>query len=140
METIETKLDKRYVQKRISDWKMRVSKLFSLIKEWLKNSEYNLKPGAKLMMYEELMSQFDIPAVEIDTVDIYKQKDFILTIKPKGLWMIGANGRIDILTTKANYTLIDTSEQFETPKWKLFNGNKLIGMDFDKQTFLRLLK
>ena len=36
--------------------------------------------------------------------------------------------------------LVDFAEQFETPKWKLFNGNKNNGVEFNKQTFIQLLK
>jgi hypothetical protein len=78
-------------------------------------------------MYEELMSQFGIPASEIDTADVHKGKHFILSIKPKGLWIIGANGRIDILTTKGSYMLVDTADEFSKPQWKLLNGNKKNG-------------
>ncbi len=140
MQAIENKVDKRQIEKRVSDWKKRVAGLYSNINIWLKGSEYSLKDGHKLTMYEELMSQFDIPATEIDTKDVYKGKTFILTLKPKGLWIIGANGRIDILTTKGNYMLVDYAEQFETPKWKLFNGDKKNAVEFTKPAFLNLLK
>jgi len=139
MQEIEKKVDKQQVEKRVRDWKKRVADLYSTIKLWLKDSKYSLKPGPKLTMYEELMSQFNIPATEVDTADIYKDKSFILTIKPKGLWVIGANGRIDILSTKGNYMLVDYAKQFETPQWKLFNGDKKNGVEFNEQTFIQLL-
>jgi len=140
MQQTEKKVDKQQVERRVRDWKKRVSDLYSTIKLWLKDSEYSLKPGAKLIMYEELMSQFNVPSTEIETVDIFKGKDFILTIKPKGLWIIGANGRVDILSTKGSYLLVDFAEQFKTPQWKLFNGDKNKGVEFNKQTFFQLLK
>ena len=140
MQTIENTVDKQQIEKRVSDWKERVSGLYSNINVWLNDSEYSLKDGHKLTMYEELMSQFDIPATEIDTKDVYAGKTFILALKPRGLWLIGVNGRIDILTTKGNYMLVDNAEQFKTPQWKLFNGDKKNGVEFTKPTFLNLLK
>ena len=140
MQQTVKKVDKQQVEKRVRDWKKRVSDLYSTIKLWLKESEYSLKPGPKLTMYEELMSQFKVPSTEVDTADIYKDKTFVLTIKPNGLWIIGANGRIDILSTKGNYMLVDFAEQFETPQWKLFNGDKKNGVEFNKQTFFQLVK
>ncbi|MFN6380544.1 MAG: hypothetical protein ACK4WD_14785 [Flavobacteriales bacterium] len=140
MQVTMAEVNKQHVEKRVRDWKKRVASLYSEIKLWMKDSEYSFKLGSKLTMYEELMSQFGVPATEIDTADIHKGKQFILTIKPKGLWIIGANGRIDILTTKGNYMLVDSSEQFSSPQWKLFNGDKLNGVEFNKQTFLKLLK
>lgn len=136
-ETIQ--VDKHHVEKRVRDWKKRVSDLYSTIKFWLKDSGYSFKYGSKLSMYEELMSQFQVQPTEIDTADIYKNNKLILTIKPKGLWVVGANGRIDILSAKGNYLLVDFSEQFKTPKWKLFNGEKKNGVEFTKETFLQIL-
>ena len=33
--------------------------------------------------------------------------------------MIGANGRIDIISQVGNYILIDNSEEFESPNWRI---------------------
>jgi len=71
-------------------------------------------------MYEELMQSFKIQPTEVDTADILKGKKIVLSFKPKGLWMIGANGRIDIISRVGNYILIDTADQFETPNWHIF--------------------
>jgi len=133
------KIDKQEIEKRVRDWKQRISDLYSEIKLWLNGSEYSIKYGPKLTMYEELMAQFKVHSTEIDTADIYKNNRIILTIKPKGLWVIGANGRVDVLSTKGNYMLVDFAEQFETPQWKLFNGDKKNGVEFTNQTFLQLL-
>lgn len=138
--TEDVKIDKSHVEKRVKDWKKKVSDLYTTIKGWIKQTEYSIKLGGKIVMYEELMAQFNVQAVEIDTADIYKDEKIILTIKPKGLWIIGANGRIDILSTRGSYMIVDTAEQFKTPKWKLYNGDKKNGIDFTKQSFLQLLK
>lgn len=135
--TIE--VDKQQVEKMVDDWKKRVSDLYSTIELWLKDSDYYIKRGSKLKMYEELMSQFNVHATDVDTADIYKDNKIVLTIMPIGLWVIGANGIVDILSNKGSCKLVDTSEQFETPQWKLFNGNKKNGVEFNKQSFFQLL-
>ncbi len=134
------KIDRSQVERGVRDWIKRISDLYSTIKSWTKHTEYSIKTGGKVLMYEELMGQFNIPPVEIDTADIYKDDRIVLTIKPKGLWIIGVNGRIDILSPHGSYTLVDTSEPFKTPKWKLYNSDKRNGLDFTKQSFLQLLK
>ena len=139
MEEAEIIVDKQHVEKRVDDWKKRVADLYSTIRTWLIDSEYSLKPGPKLTMFEELMSRFSVPPTDIETADVFKNKSFILTLKPKGLWIIGVNGGINILTTKGNYLLVDYAKEFETPQWKLFNGVKKNGVEFSKQTFLQLL-
>lgn len=138
--TVEEKVDKSHVEKRVKDWKKRISDLYSTIKGWTKQTDYSIRTGGKVTMYEELMAQFNVHPVEIDTADIYKDEKIALTIKPKGLWMIGANGRIDMLSTHGSYMIVDTAEQFKAPKWKLYNGDKRNGVDLTKQNFLQLLK
>lgn len=133
------KVDKQHVVKRVDDWKKRVSELYSTIELWLKSSDCYIKRGSKLKMYEELMSEFNVRATDIETADIYKDNKIVLTLKPKGLWIVGANGRIDLLSTKGNYMLVDFAEQFESPHWKLFNGDKKNGVEFTKQSFFQLL-
>lgn len=138
--TDDAKVDKSHVERRVKDWKKRISDLYATIKGWIEQSEYSIKTGGKLTMLEELMDQFGVHPVEIDTADVYKDKKIILTLKPKGLWVIGSNGRIDILSADGSYMLVDTADQFKTPRWKLYNGDKRNGIDFTKQSFLQLLK
>ena len=43
-----------------------------------------------------------------------------VSIKPKALWVIGANGRVDVLSRKNGvYVLIDRAEPLEPPQWIL---------------------
>jgi outer membrane protease len=95
--------------------------------------------GGKMVLFEELMSQFEVAPEEIDTADIIKNGKIVLTIKPKGLWIIGVNGRIDLLSANGNNMVLDTAEQFKTPKWKLYSWDKKTSVDLTKQTFLQLL-
>jgi hypothetical protein len=138
--TEDVKIDKGQVEKRVRDWKKRISDLYGTIKGWTKETDYSLKMGGKVTMYEELMAQFNVHPIELETADIYKEERIVLTIKPKGLWIIGANGRVDILSNRGSYMIVDTAEQFKTPKWKLYNGDKRNGTEFTKQTFFQLLK
>lgn len=138
--TEDVKIDKSHVEKRVKDWKKRVSDLYATIRAWTKQTDYSIKTGGKITMYEELMAQFNVQPVEIDTADIFKDGKIVLTIKPKGLWTIGANGRIDILSTRGSYMIVDTAAQFTTPKWKLYNGDKKNGTDLTKQAFLQLFE
>jgi hypothetical protein len=67
MEVAEIIVDKHLVEKRVAD-------LYSTIKTWLIDSEYSLKLGPKLTMFEELMSRFSVPPTDIDTADVSKTK------------------------------------------------------------------
>lgn len=135
-----TKIDKQHVVKRVKDWEKRVSELYTTISSWLAGSEYSLRFGPKILMYEELMQQFNVPATNLPTADIYDSTTCILTLKPKGLWIIGANGRIDILSHKTNYLLIDYAEQFRKPDWRIVNSKKNTEINLNRRNFLSLLK
>lgn len=134
------KIDKAHVEKQIKDWKKRISSLYSTLQDWLKGTKYTLKSGAKVTMYEEPMSLVDIKSTEVDTVDIYRGNRIVLSFKPRGLWVIGTNGRIDIISLKKGYILVDVSNQFKPPHWKLFNGESTNGNEFKKQLFFQLLR
>lgn len=139
VDTLEP-ITKQHVEKRIADWKERISNLYTSIASWIEGSGYTLKLGNRLVMFEELMDQFNIPPTKVDSANIYKSDKFILAFKPSGLWVIGANGKIDIISLHGNYTLIDLSEQFSNSQWKLYNGVKDNAVDFNRETFLKLLK
>ena len=139
MEEIEGIIDAQHIQNRIADWKKRITDLYSNMNVWLENSEYVIRKGSNLPMYEELMFQFNVPATEVETVDILRGRIFVMSVKPKGLWIIGANGRIDLTSITKNVILVDIANQFENPKWKLYDGNKTNGIDFNSEVFLNLL-
>jgi hypothetical protein len=46
-----------------------------------------------------------------------------MNIKPVGLWILGGNGRMDIISKNKNYTLIDLSDNFRSSKWYLYEAS-----------------
>jgi hypothetical protein len=131
---------KRY-ENRVKDWKERISNLYSTIQNWLRDyPEFNLAIGQPMQMYEELMETYGIPPEQIDTAHLYRNNRLILSFKPKGLWIIGANGRLDILSPKGSFILVDKAEQFNPPQWHLYTAqDKRKGVPFNQQTFLNIL-
>lgn len=118
-----TTMDKDHILKRITDWKKRVSNLYKETKSWIKDRpDLLIAIGNPMPMYEGLMQSFKIKPTEIDTADISKGKKYLLSFKPKGLWMIGANGRVDIISRIGSFILIDKADQFETPNWHIYTA------------------
>ena len=72
----------------------------------------------------------------------------VLTFKPYGLWVIGANGRIDLFGRDGSYFLVDRATGFQPPQWHVFGssdrklqGRRLAeGIDFTEDTFGSLLR
>ncbi len=134
-------IDKSYIEKRVKDWKDRLNSLYLLVEDILsakKNIE--CKKTRQTTMYEELMQKYDIESEDIPILDIYKDKVIIAIFKPVGLWVIGANGRIDILTEEGAYILADTAEKGKKPEWKVFTPkNRKSGKNLDSSLILDLV-
>lgn len=136
-----TLMDKDHIVKRIADWKNRVNNLYEESKSWIKERpDLLITIGNPAPMYEGLMQSFQIKPTEVNTADILKGKKIILSFKPNGLWMIGANGRIDIISRIGNYILIDTADQFETPNWRIFRAtDRQKGRPFNRAELFNLI-
>jgi len=119
-------MDNQYIEKRINDWEHRVLNLYSEISTWLKaENNYSINNTNNVIMDESMMKLFGVPPKKIPTLDIFYDNFLKLTFKPKGLWVLGANGRIDILSLKnGGLILIDKAENFTTPKWYLVDNQK----------------
>lgn len=58
-----------------------------------------------------------------------------------GLWVIGANGRIDILTKSGAYILVDVGEKEGPSNWKVYAPkNRKKGVDFDNKFIAELIE
>ena len=133
-------LSKEHVSKRVKDWKLRVSKLYKEVGSWLHDKpEYKVTLGVKVRMYEELMEKYGIAPEEIQTADLYKGDKLIASFMPIGLWVIGANGRIDLLTSQGSYTLVDNADEFKSPEWHMYPpSDHRKGKPFSKRELLAI--
>ena len=114
--------------------------LYSDIEGWLEGTGYNIKKGPQVTMQEELMRNFGVDPHELETRHILKNGEFCLAIIPKALWVIGANGRLDILGKGVNRILVDYADRFNPPKWKLVASSSRIDReDFSRESFMALL-
>ena len=130
-----------YLPERIDDWKKRISNLYTLVNHWLIDQQgYTMKTNNTVNMYEELMQEYEIEKQSIDVADIFKHGKLILSIKPVGLWIIGANGRVDLITKNDSFIMVDVADWQEDPKWTIFKSNdRRNGQIFSKEIFYELI-
>ncbi|MCP4109645.1 MAG: hypothetical protein GY749_29680 [Desulfobacteraceae bacterium] len=128
-----SKIDKPFIEGKVKDWKQRLDSLYSLVEKSLTGMQnVECRQTKHMTMYEELMQKFEISPEKIPILDVYKDKNVIATFKPVGLWVIGANGRIDILTKSGAFILVDKAENGENSEWKVFSPkNRKKEEDFD---------
>ncbi len=117
-ELTEDRIDRVYVERRVEDWKRRIADLYADIVAWLP-SGWVASDGGTLAMHEELMQRFAmspqaIPVLRLDQDGVYRGK-----LEPRNLWIIGNNGRVDLILSNRHYLIVDRSESFEPANWRI---------------------
>lgn len=107
------------VNRRVEDWLRRLDRLFKEVKTWAATNGWSAEDRAPIPMHEELMKKTGVPRTDQPSLAVKSPDGVEILIKPKGLWVIGANGRVDIFSRAGVFTLVDVAENFEEPSWVL---------------------
>ncbi len=105
------------IRKRIEDWKERLNGLYDQMREFLPEG-WEAQPGISFEMNEEMMRNHGIKPKSLPTLDLVGEGDKIARVAPRGLWIVGTNGRVDLKYGDRHYLIVDTAERFENPKWQ----------------------
>jgi hypothetical protein len=122
-ESPETEVTKELVEERVQDWKNRLHALFLEIAAWARKNQWRVDDSGHVSMYEELMQKFNVPATTQPTLRLDGDRGYAL-FKPKGLWVIGANGRIDLYTSKGTFIIVDLAERETSARWTIFRASQ----------------
>ena len=110
-------IDAEHVERRVDDWEKRLKGLYAAIGEWLPD-DWEARPGSSVLMHEKLMQEFGITARRLSTLEIHGRSGEVVTLGPRGLWIIGNNGRVDLKRGRCRYHIIDMADNFEEPDWQ----------------------
>lgn len=92
---------------RISDWENRIAALYAEINRWVsKDTSFHTEAMRTVTMSEELMRDFAVPDRELPVLDVLKNQEPIASLVPRALWVIGANGRVDLITRKGTRLIV----------------------------------
>ncbi|MFZ0507288.1 MAG: hypothetical protein WAM29_04135 [Methylocella sp.] len=131
----------RRVGDSVRDWIRRLEDLKETMGRWLPSgmSIFDLPP---IRMHEELMRKFNVQAASMPTFEVHEGQRKVMRVQPKGLWIIGANGRVDLITATSSLILVDQSEPYsDTPDWRYYApNNRRKPTQFDQAAFIELLK
>jgi hypothetical protein len=127
--------------RRLSDWRDRVHKLYGEIERELQGTDLRSNREGKQTSSEELpqrvgLTEDDQPKVDILRI-IRPDGTDAAALYPRGVWIIGANGRIDLrlmpsIGGSETYILVDQSKPFTSPaQWIRMP----IGSPFDREKF-----
>jgi hypothetical protein len=130
------------VLQRLCDWRDRVHKLYNEIEQALQNNpSFRINREGKHTSSEELPQRVGITETEQPKIDILRVVRLDGTnaaiLFPRGLWVIGANGRIDLrilpaIGSSETYMLVDRSEPLTgAAQWVRMP----IGSPFEREKF-----
>lgn len=122
-------IDRVHVERRVDDWLLRLDQLFDCIQSWATANGWTIAIG-RMPMHEELMIKFDIPARSQPTLTLTSPAGAVVFVKPKALWVMGANGRVDLYSPQGAFTMVDVAEQFQPAQWTLHRIGKRNGQPF----------
>ena len=110
-------VDKAHVLRRVDDWQQRLHGLYDRIEGWLPDG-WTVQRETSASMHEGLMRKFGIEPRQLPTLRCESGKETSVTLEPRALWIIGANGRVDLKCGKDLYLIVDLAHNFETPEWQ----------------------
>jgi hypothetical protein len=134
-------VSREHALQRLRDWRDRVHELYHEIERQLRDTSFRCNREGKHTSSEELPRVVGITEAEQPKIDILRivrpDNTNAAILSPRGLWIIGANGRIDLRITPSvgsgeTYILVDQSEPFTRPaQWIRMP----IGSPFDREPF-----
>jgi len=130
---------RQHVEQRVSDWASRINALYKQVEPWLP-AGWTAERRGTVQMHEELMRKFHVPSRDLPILNISHDGADAGRIEPRGLWIIGANGRLDFFGRTDQYVIVDTAENFAPPLWhiaRLADRNNL--QPFTKENFVKAL-
>jgi hypothetical protein len=139
-EVTEAIITPEHVQRRVTDWAHRIDELYSQIESWLP-AGFSTQRHQTMLMHEEMMQRFCVPERRLPILEITHNGAIAATIEPRGLWIIGANGRLDMMVRNKQYIIVDTAENFASPSWVFTPlSNRQRRQPLTQQTFCSLLQ
>lgn len=122
----------RHVGLRVDDWLERLTALFDSIEAWAAANNWRAKRGPPISMLEPLMERYGLQPRDQPTLTLQPMNGGgVVSIQPRGLWVIGANGRVDVFSPRGAFVLIDVADQFQAPQWTLHHLGKGKGERFE---------
>lgn len=120
--TSET-ITKDHVVKRVDDWVDRLNKLYEVVEGWLPPGWHAEQRGVAIMA-EEMMRKFNIRPRDIPVLQLKSGDGRSASLEPRGLWVVGVNGRLDLLIGPKHFLIVDRAKNFATPDWQIVDFHK----------------
>jgi hypothetical protein len=133
--------NRAHILERVDDWENRINGFYDKVSQWAKDAGFRTERTRKVLMSEELMQKFAVPDRELPVLDIVRENQTAASFVPLGLWIIGANGRINVVTHAGTYILVDRASELGNPEWVLVDREDRHRFSpFDEAAFAGLVR
>lgn len=137
-------LTKDDVERRVEDWIDRLNQLYHKIEHW--HDELPLELQGEIVHKnlpqrpEPLLAQFAVEPRRVPSLSITNKNGRYVFI-PSAIWIVGANGRINVSTPNEMLLLIDLGGFSDLPsRWVLVESElKDEFQEFNQESFTRLM-
>ena len=134
----EDQIDRAHIERRIDDWVRRIENLYSDVRSWLPEG-WAASGRYDVVMHEDLMRNFGITARRLPSL-LLDNKSISFRLEPRGLWIIGANGRLDLFSSQGHYVIVDRAEFYADPQWMISKLTDQLNQDpFTRQILMAIL-
>lgn len=125
----------------VDEWARRIEALYDQIAEWaIGDSDIEFDRTRTVVMSEELMRKFAVADRELSILDVVLRGSSVMSFVPRGRWIIGARGRIDVITQATTFMLVDRGDD-DTARWTLVSReDRRKGEGFNAKVFANLLE
>lgn len=135
----EITLDQAHVHDRVEDWKMRVSRLFADISSWLPDLKSDRSDTIE--MNEELMREYGVAPTRLPVLRLSNDDGQVAKFVPRGLWIIGANGRLNLFATNGQFVIVDRADYRSPERWEIAPAlQRLRSEPLSKSTLLAAMR
>lgn len=115
-----TVFDRCLVVAEVNEWSRHIDATYTDVEAWAHVEGVTTTRDRSVPMSEELMQRFAVSDRAMPILDIMDGTKPVVSMVPSGLWMIGANGLIDVITRRGTFRLTDEPRMsLEPPVWAL---------------------
>ncbi len=121
----EDVIDVAHTERLVDDWIERLQALRAQVAGWLAADFPSLRvvDRAPVPLHQAPMRRSGLAPRDMPAFEIHGGERRIMPFLPKGLWIIGGNGRVDVIARDAAPTLVDRSEPLAPQAdWRIYDS------------------
>lgn len=111
-------IDTEYVQTRVDDWASRINALYDELNSWLPPG-YRSERTQGVTMHEEMMRKYGVKPRQLPVLNVLDGSGWKAKVIPFGLWVIGANGHLDVLIESKKLIIVGGDQSEAEPNWHI---------------------